>query len=124
MLWFWLLALLFASAAGVWIVRPLIAQAEGVQEAPARKLALAVLGLVPVVALGFYLAVGRPDLATGVLMKAQRAYREDVALVDELKKKVASRPDDIVGHRLLATSLSKLRRYREAVPEYQRVIAL
>ncbi|HET9067191.1 MAG TPA: c-type cytochrome biogenesis protein CcmI [Amaricoccus sp.] len=52
------------------------------------------------------------------------ADAEDVALVARLQEALASRPDDIEGHRLLARSLAGLGRWAEARVAQERVVAL
>ncbi len=129
MVLFWGLALVLAAAAGLWMIRPLIARrvpsdgAVSTDDRP-RRLALAVLAAVPLAALGLYLLVGRPDLANDAVMKAQREMRDYVTLVAELERRVAQRPDDPEGHRLLALSQAELGRYGDATKNYERAIAL
>lgn len=122
MMWFWISAFVLAAAAGGWIIRPLII---GSGETPrARWLGLVVLALVPIAALALYIAIGQPEFANGALLNAQREMRVYARLVDQLKAQVALRPNDPEGHRLLATSLSTLARYDEAVPAYRRALEL
>lgn len=122
MMWFWISAFMLAAAAGGWMIRPLIIGSG--ETRPARGLALALVGLVPLAALALYIAIGRPEFANGALMQAQQEMRTYARLVDKLKAEVAARPDDPEGHRLLATSLSALARYDEALPAYRRALEL
>ncbi|MEM8623114.1 MAG: c-type cytochrome biogenesis protein CcmI [Pseudomonadota bacterium] len=119
-----------------------------------QRLAVGALLAVPALTLGLYLVEGAPGvtdrpLAERDLVAEARAARptqeeaeaaalaaridgprrpaggaDYAELVTRLEEAVASRPDDIRGHRLLAGALMNQQRFTEAWPVFERLIAL
>ncbi len=89
---------------------------------------LALAGIVPVAALVFYVALGRPDLPGAPLAgrdmdAAMRAAPlEEVA--DKLFERLVMDPSHADGWVLLARTYSRLQRYDEAAMAYGRALAL
>ncbi len=101
---------------------------------PAPRLVLALSAFVLVFAVAGYAWLGnREGLAVAPGMAGALATTEashDVTpaqmaeLTERLAERMKSRPDDVVGWTMLARSYSVLGRHQDAVPAYQRVIAL
>lgn len=62
--------------------------------------------------------------AAGLLPPPTDTRPEDLALIERLKQVLATRPDDLEGHRLLARSLAGIGRWPEARQAQERVAAI
>jgi cytochrome c-type biogenesis protein CcmH len=123
-----------AAAARAEIGRRLLATAaeeKAEAAAPAapslRPLALTLAIAAPLAAVILYLAAGSPGLPD--VPFASRPVEEPIdariaRMVDELQRRVAQRPDDLQGWRMLAIGLGGLSRHDEAVAAWRRVMAL
>ncbi len=111
------------------VERRLLRAADGAAAAPAqsrrppaRALALGLLLLVPALALGLYLAVGRPDLPAQPLEQrtAELAnYHALTAEVTRLRGHLLDHPDDALAWRRLGIALVLLSRVDDAVQAIQ-----
>ncbi len=123
-----------AAALGAEIERRML-KAAGRREERGRDwrarpaIAVALTALVPALALALYLALGRPDLA-GQPRLAVGAPPDDgpqavemAALVQELEQRMAERPQDPVGWRLLAHAQGSLGRWAESAASYAHAVA-
>jgi cytochrome c-type biogenesis protein CcmH len=96
--------------------------------------AVLVAALLPMATIGVYLATGNfravdapvvaadaGAVAAGAAPKGEAPLSDQqvLAMVENLKKKVQERPDDIQGWSLLARSMNALGRYAEAVEAYE-----
>ena len=98
-------------------------------DAPVRRpwiLASVLAALLPLGAVGIYLAVGSPAVADARPAAAQAPFsdRQIEAMVESLAKKVRDRPNDLEGWRLLSRSLNALGRFPEAVDAYAHLLTL
>lgn len=87
--------------------------------------------LVPLVAVLLYLRLGAPELAVpgraSPQQEAEQAApgdRETATLVEELGRRLKTRPDDARGWSLYARSLAGLRRFEDANAAFRRATAL
>lgn len=103
--------------------------APPVRPAGSPIVAVAISALLPVFALGLYLALGTPD-APNLERASQEATanattQPDVAtMLAEMRLRLEDRPDDVRGWTLYANALMGTGRYNEAVPAYRRLKAL
>jgi cytochrome c-type biogenesis protein CcmH len=122
-----------AAAARAEIGRRLLATDAAEEEAaptPAaslRPLALTLAIVAPLTAVVLYVAGGSPGLPDRPF--ASRPVEEPIdariaRMVDELRARVAERPDDLQGWRMLAIGLGGLSRHDEAVAAWRRVMQL
>lgn len=116
-----------AKAARLEIARRLLATegADAPAAAPPRapRWALGVLIVaVPVAALALYAGLGAPETLDQA--EADPARAEMSRMVDRLAAKMATRPQDLTGWKLLARSAAALGRYGEAVEAYRTALAL
>ena len=98
-------------------------------DAPVRRpwiLASVLAALLPLGAVGIYLAVGSPAVADARPAAAQAPFsdRQIEAMVESLAKKVRDRPNDLEGWRLLSRSLNAMGRFPEAVDAYAHLLTL
>jgi cytochrome c-type biogenesis protein CcmH len=89
---------------------------------------LALCGIVPLVALAFYVALGQPDLAGAPLagrdMDAAMRAAPLEQVAEKLFERLAMDPDHAEGWILLARTYSRLGRFDEAAAAYARAIDL
>lgn len=103
------------------------------------QLSLAILVLIPVVATGFYAGLGTPDAATRVIDHQYRAQAQNdrpsdnqsrkavgsvASMLDGLKGRLESNPNDAGGWLLLAKSYQHLDQVEDANAAYERARAL
>ena len=103
------------------------------------RLSVAILILIPVVATGFYAGLGTPDAATRAIDHQYRAQTQNdrssdnqsrkavdsvASMLDGLKGRLESNPDDAGGWLLLAKSYQHLGQAEDANAAYERARAL
>lgn len=121
-----------ASAARIEIERRLLSLTTQ-QDTPAidsrnlRRAAIALSVVLPLLALGWYFATGRPELPAKPF--AQRDAGEETAqnaarLLDELEKRLQAKPDDLQGWVLLGRTALRVGRFDQAVTALGRAITL
>lgn len=121
-----------ANAARIEIERRLLALTTQ-QDTPAvdsrnlRRAAIALSVALPLLALGWYFATGRPELPARPF--AQRDAGDETAqnaarLLDELEKRLQAKPDDLQGWVLLGRTALRVGRFDQAVTALGRAIAL
>jgi cytochrome c-type biogenesis protein CcmH len=127
----------YASARGQ-VERELVAQVMAATPAdlprPSRRLQAALLAGVVALAVAGYAVTGSPGLsglgpapgtATDVAGgQAPPSEMEISQVVDKLAQRLKEQPDDVKGWTLLARAYSAMGRHAEAVPVYQKLIAL
>lgn len=125
-----------AGAARIEVKRKMLAVAPALATArdPQRAAGLMrfVLGAgLPVLAVGLYLAVGRPDLpgrhfsASQVESQQQTFQLADVeAMAATVAERLKNKPDDVAGWQMLGLAYASLERYAEAAKAYERAVAL
>ena len=97
-----------------------VTQAAAANHAPSRKTAIAILLLLPVLALLGYGVLGRPQ----ALDPMQTAARSKVspeqinAMVAKLAERMQANPDDMQGWLMLARSYKTMGRYEDAAAAY------
>jgi cytochrome c-type biogenesis protein CcmH len=105
-------------------------------EMPGRTeiLIAALIGLVPLLAAGFYMQIGRPDLPASPY--AQRtdlaranamdagSHPEMNALIEELKQRLEEDPESLEGWSLLARSQANIGDYESALAAYGKAIEM
>lgn len=98
----------------------------GKENAPARKTALVLIVLLPLVALGGYGVLGNPAaLDPAAREPARRVTAADIeGMVARLAERLAQNPDDPKGWVMLARSYKALGRYPEAAEAYSKGMAL
>jgi cytochrome c-type biogenesis protein CcmH len=109
----------------------------GAQKAPALRMsrrawviALVLVVVIPVAAVGLYLWLGNPNATT--LASADKSPTPEhamsdaqlVAMVDQLAQRMKSRPDDAEGWTLLARSYAAMSRYADSAAAYEHAAAL
>ncbi len=105
-------------------------------EMPGRTeiLIAALIGLVPLLAAGFYMQIGRPDLpaapysqrtdlASANIMDAG-SHPEMNALIEELKQRLVEDPESLEGWALLARSQANIGDYESALAAYGKAIEI
>jgi cytochrome c-type biogenesis protein CcmH len=126
-----------AASARLEIQRRLLAAAGKADAGPAglrsatrrggrRPAAALLLLLLPAAAVAIYLDIGSPGLPAlpfAARAPAGAADQQMAALVDQLKARMASHPEDPRGWLLLAESEGRLGRYAESAEAYGRAIA-
>lgn len=101
-------------------VEPAAEEANPVSHAPTRKTAIALLLLLPILALLGYGLLGNPralDPAEAVA-KPQMTPEQIDAMVSKLAERMKANPDDPKGWLMLARSYKQLGRYAEAVEAF------
>lgn len=126
------------AAARSQVERELVAQvmadaAPAAPRAPRRLQAMVMLGVVAIAVAG-YAVTGSPGLVGLTPTSGPVAAAGDAAqpatdlqmaeVVDKLAKRLKEQPDDVKGWTLLARAYSAMGRHAEAVPVYQKVLAL
>jgi cytochrome c-type biogenesis protein CcmH len=117
---FWSIATLMVIATTATLVVPLFWRVPAaIVPAPRRRFALLAAAVVPVIALGLYAWIGRPDLAVAppariadvatmharaVMRGGDKTAGDLDAAIEKLRLRLASNPDDDAGWRLLAQS--------------------
>ena len=90
----------------------------------ARWALIAVLAVaVPLVSLGLYATLGRPDLADQPFADRTAENRQMETLVDRLAKRMEAAPNDAKGWVLLGRSNSMIGRHAQAVEAFRQAIA-
>ncbi|WP_130620471.1 tetratricopeptide repeat protein [Dyella amyloliquefaciens] len=120
---FFLIAAAMIAAALLLLLWPLMR--HGRQHGRSRRvfaLALALAFVLPIAAIGLYLAVGTPVALNGV-QQQPKSMNIDQA-VAELKDHLAQQPDDLQGWMLLAQTYSVMHRASEARDAYDQVLHL
>jgi cytochrome c-type biogenesis protein CcmH len=121
-----------ANAARIEIERRLLALSAQ-QDTPAvdsrnlRRAGIALSVALPLLALGWYFATGRPELPAKPF--AQRDAGDETAqnaarLLDELEKRLRAKPDDLQGWVLLGRTALRVGRFDQATTALARAIAL
>ena len=126
-----------AEAARIEIQRRMLAAADSrAAEAPtaapeavgaARRLALAVVVIVPLAAVGLYSILGKPGAGDLPLAQRQTAAGEQHdmnRLVEQLRIRLQETPDDIDGWLMLARSYSTMGRFDGAAMAFGQVVTL
>ncbi|HTZ01372.1 MAG TPA: c-type cytochrome biogenesis protein CcmI [Xanthobacteraceae bacterium] len=125
-----------AESARVEISRRLLAaaDAESRAEAPAaqprwhrRFAAIAAILVVPIVALGFYLKLGSPDVPDQpayARINAQPDRQSIASLVSQVEAHLAQNPNDGAGWEVLAPVYLRMGRFDDAVMAWRKAIAL
>ncbi|WP_035383872.1 c-type cytochrome biogenesis protein CcmI [Ferriphaselus sp. R-1] len=103
-------------------------QADGLTQGdPHRKLAIGLVVVIPLLALGLYGVVGNQNAflpqVTHAAADGFGAIRSEAAL-EELQKKLAQEPANAEGWLLLARSLVELEKYPEAVGAFKKLVEL
>ena len=81
--------------------------------------ALAAVAIIPIGAIGLYVAVGTPEaLRPGVAARERPSDQEIVAMVESLAAKMQANPADPKGWRLLGRSYAALGRYDDSAKAY------
>jgi cytochrome c-type biogenesis protein CcmH len=106
------------------------AAAEAVLRPSVRLVALVSIAVLAI-AVGGYAITGSPELATGKIPVSQgegspheMGAEQFAAAVDRLAKKLEEEPDNAEGWSMLARSYVQLGRFPEAVPAFQKAVAL
>lgn len=88
--------------------------------APARKTAIAIIALLPVLALAGYTVLGNPKALDPSQTQAppQMTQEQITGMVEKLAEKVKANPDDLKGWLMLARSYKTMGRFDEAVEAY------
>ncbi len=121
-----------AAATRIEVSRRLLAAAEAeaaertATTAPRtlRRAAPLLFAALVLAGLGLYALLGAPGLPDQPLAARQARETDDATLVARLQKALETRPDDLVGHRLLAQSLAGLDRWPEAAAAQAQVLAI
>ena len=105
-----------------------VTQATPASHAPSRKTAIAILLLLPVLALLGYGLLGRPQALDPMQTAARpKMSPEQInAMVAKLAERMQANPDDVQGWLMLARSYKTMGRYEEAAAAYgkaEKVIA-
>ena len=90
-------------------------------------LAIAVALVIPILAFGLYLRLGKPgaaDPAVIAMMKGGGDSQQVTQLVETLAQKVRERPDDVRGWTLLARSMAAIGRFQESADAYAHLVTL
>jgi cytochrome c-type biogenesis protein CcmH len=92
-------------------------------------IAIALFLLVPLAAVALYLRLGSPDAATTAATTTAGTPHEMsdpqiIAMVEELARKMKSRPDDAQGWMLLARSYAAMKRFQDSADAYAHAAAL
>lgn len=112
--------------------RILAAQAELASEEKAARpvpawLSIATVVAVPVIALGGYLQIGRPDLPAQPLqarVDGAVANQDMAAMVRQVEEHLESQPNDARGWAVLAPVYKRIGRYHDAANAYSKALAL
>lgn len=88
--------------------------------APARKTAIAIIALLPILALAGYTVLGNPKALDPSQTQAPPKMTQDqiLGMVEKLAEKVRANPDDLKGWLMLARSYKTLGRFDEAAEAY------
>lgn len=95
---------------------------------PKWTLAIIVAVLIPVIAVPAYLTLGTPEAIDQSQAAAPQAGAHDVSpqqiarMVDQVKERLRSNPDDVEGWYMLAKSTQAIGRYDESVTAYREII--
>lgn len=120
---FFLIAAVMVTVALVLLLLPLVR--HGRQQGRPRgvfALALIVAFLLPLAAVGLYLAIGTPVALNGV-PRAEQGMNIGQA-VDELKAHLGQKPNDLQGWMLLAQTYSAMHRQAEARDAYEQAMRI
>lgn len=82
--------------------------------------AIAVAVAIPILALAVYLVVGNPDALDARLRAAPPGMQEIEAMVQRLADRLAEKPDDLEGWKMLGKSYSVMGRFPEAANAYSK----
>jgi cytochrome c-type biogenesis protein CcmH len=99
---------------------------------PSRRawtVAVVVLVVIPIAAVGLYLRLGKPDATSVVAADATRAPHDMsdpqiAAMVEQLAQRMKAQPNDPDGWMLLARSYAAMRRFPDAADAYAHAVAL
>lgn len=86
--------------------------------------AVAVLVLVPALALGLYLKIGRPAYEDDPLALRATPTRDIAAMLQRVEAHLASAPDDARGYELIAPIYMQMRRYDDAAHAFGEVLRI
>ena len=112
--------------------RILAAQAELASEAKAARpvpawLSIATVVAVPLIALGGYLQIGRPDLPAQPLqarIDGAVANQDMAAMVRQVEQHLEQKPNDARGWMVLAPAYKRMGRYNDAANAYRKALAI
>lgn len=112
--------------------RILSAQAELASEAKASRpvpawLSIATVVAVPLIALGGYLQIGRPDLPAQPLqarIDGAVANQDMAAMVRQVEQHLEQKPNDARGWMVLAPAYKRIGRYNDAANAYRKALAI
>lgn len=109
-------------------IEPPAASAEAVVATSSRKVAIALLITLPILAVTGYALIGNPKAIDpqARVAKPQMTPEQINAMVDRLAAKLQANPEDMQGWLMLARSYKSLGRYEEALKAYakaEKVIA-
>ena len=112
--------------------RILAAQAELATEAKASRpvpawLSIATVVAVPLIALGGYLQIGRPDLPAQPLqarIDGAVANQDMAAMVRQVEQHLEQKPNDARGWMVLAPAYKRIGRYNDAANAYRKALAI
>lgn len=125
-----------AESARVEISRRLLAAADAKAPEPLtplqmrgwrRAAAIAGIVVVPVVALGFYLKLGSPDVpdqSAFVRLNASSDHQSIASLIGQVEAHLAANPNDGAGWEVIAPVYSRMGRFDDAVGAWRKAIAL
>lgn len=101
-------------------VEPETGGAQAASHAPSRKTAIALLLLLPILALLGYGMLGKPQALDPMQTAAQPKMTADQinAMVAKLAERMQANPDDMQGWLMLARSYKTMGRYEDAVAAY------
>ena len=97
---------------------------KGTDPSPSLFSAAAISALLPIAAIGIYLLIGSPTAlnvsSSSVDLGPETQDPPDIdTMLDQMKSRLADRPDDLRGWTLFANALMGTGRYQEAVPAYR-----
>lgn len=112
--------------------RILAAQAELATEAKASRpvpawLSIATVVAVPLIALGGYLQIGRPDLPAQPLqarIDGAVVNQDMAAMVRQVEQHLEQKPNDARGWMVLAPAYKRIGRYNDAANAYRKALAI
>ena len=102
---FFMCALALAFASGWWLIWPILADSQMPNAGGRKRLAAAILFILPLSGLAIYLLLGAPNQPDAPLAPRLAGQLENLpspALMARLEGRLRTHPDDVAGWRLLA----------------------